>query len=315
MKVLVCPVSGGSFVHQIASNQHLANMGYRPDVCLCSSGGNVAVHVAEGARWDPYMMSRLASRIDSSFLLKTHSTNTMFRYMGVMLKGTLYDSGDGAKDFFCSYIDCIKEKTEIWVGVYNKTLEKPENLCNKVPTNFRVRDEPSEECKDFYMYCQASASIPLIVPAVNINGYEYQDGGVSSASPLNQFADQLISKKCPVQITYITPIDPHHTQEKAGSSMLHSLMGTIDDMIRASIKNDETTAITIIKARLGKVKKREGKGVPRDLIEELHSSGKDYLLVLYPFIEKVVDITDMKGSDIPEVISQCYTLVRYKVYY
>lgn len=42
MKIYILPISGGGFVVQLAIIQHLCELKYVPDLCLASSGENVA---------------------------------------------------------------------------------------------------------------------------------------------------------------------------------------------------------------------------------------------------------------------------------
>lgn len=321
MKIFINPVSGGSFVHQIASMQLMTSLHKKkPDLCLCSSGGCVATHIAQASKWDPYSMSRLATRLSPSLILKPYSKYSLVNIISSYLNGCVYSTGDTVEELFVDLFVDKKFFTETWIGVYNKTKRVHKSVCNREVSCIGKCNANNEmigdHVKKISMYSQASASIPVLVPPVRIEGDDYQDGGVSCASPLIDLYEQLVNIKSNIQVVYITPINPIEESDKPKQGMIGSLRNVTEDMIRSSIINDEILAMCLIKSRgRGKLFTQEGEGIPLDLLNQLDENNSEYILYLYPKDELSIDITTFTSADISESIIKCANMILYKIHY
>ena len=314
MKLFVCPVSGGSFVQQIASTQRLSKINYKPDVCMGSSGGNISIYIAEASSWKYFAMSRLASRLTPCFLLKKHSENTIINGIKSFFRGSFFANGNGSDLFFENCINHIETDTEIWTGVFNSTRNVSEVVCNIEHSRFKCPNSIISPKNKLHLYSQASASIPVIVSPVVIDGMSYQDGGVSSASPLINFSTQITTSEEPIQMIYVSPL-MNRKVDNEPDSMLGGVINTINSTIRCSITNDELLARSIMESRLPNYTEKSGRGIPLSLLKSLHKSNSEYFLLLKTSKEKSIDIESFTEDDVKNLIEECYDYTTYTILY
>lgn len=220
-------VSGGCFTSQIAllgelyrakkmmkGGKFTSSKDYAPDICLCSSGGNITAYVGLASDWEPIAMMRLARSFKPEMFIKSWFPDYMSflptAILGVF-NGSLYRPGYGSKYVFNKYFSPKTiQNTEIWTGTINMTLNKAEFFCNKSRSNAYIKqcffeadcdvygalplrymaDEPDMMCK-IAKVTMASASIPYLVKNQQVDNCMYADGGTMYASPTVPLAGEI----------------------------------------------------------------------------------------------------------------------------
>jgi hypothetical protein len=222
--VYVAPISGSCFPSQLAllsevyearkianGNRLSGRKSYMPDLCLGSSGGNITLYLGLAGNWNTEGICRCAKDIDPRCFTKPWVPEALKIIPNVLIgisKGSLYDSGYGAKSIFDKFFteESIID-VEIWTGTYNSEARCAQFFCNRSQSDSLINEVFFNE--EQYLYDSlplkfmngdisliskvsvASASIPMIVPTQKIQNNAYADGGVIFSSPISVFASEL----------------------------------------------------------------------------------------------------------------------------
>lgn len=120
------------------------------------------------------------------------------------------------------------------VGVYNKTLCRYET--------FKSTDE-----NDMKNAILASASVPVILPTVKIDSYDYEDGGMRHMLPIleiENWVSKTEGKKC-VDVLMCFPINNYDiflkmSVPETGYAIIDNAMRTMSDVMLQTMENDLT---------------------------------------------------------------------------
>lgn len=337
MRVVCLPVSGGAFVSQLAAVSRLCEVGFTPDVCYSSSGGNVTAYIAATADWKWAKTELLASELNSSMLVQPWSKMSLLSPIIGYFKGDLYSNGGGVLSLIKKYgQEDILRKYEIWTGTYDVQKRRARFFCNLSVEQAKFKMEtPLGTMDPYYMNgniemiskaCIASASIPAIVPGQIIDNEEYADGGICSASPLT-FAVLTIRKKIaslPVEerklhLWYIN-CDNLESSDRNGFryNLIDTLGQTVSDLTRMQAVTDrnlchfllETMSPTPLKTASGDFNSMSVK-----MLTGLLENIKYAMVEVYP--ESVVSINMVKfdGSDVKNGISKSQGILKYRLWY
>lgn len=214
-------MSGGAFPHQLGLIQLLAEEGYRPDVTLASSGGNVAAYAASAADWRSEGIERVASGLGSCFFVRPWVPPPFPGVLVGYFEGSVYDSGRGACGFLREYFTpSTITRHEIWTGTYNRATGRAAFFCNRareqclldlssLDTSLLHCAPPVYLGGDIDLVAavsHASASIPTLVPPQMIHGEPHIDGGTQWASPLKPL-QEAVGAFHPLHLTYVNCLD------------------------------------------------------------------------------------------------------------
>ena len=321
------PVSGGGFVVQLAALQLLSGIGFVPDVTLGSSGGNVAAYVGAAANWRWASIERIARELSNHLFVQSWNSFRIISYLMGYYKGELYNSGDGVEEFLKRHFaeDTIKHY-ELWTGTYNQQRQRACLFSNrskgKTLLNPDIIDIEMAQCLppvytngDFTIIAKASlasASIPALVPAQEIFGENYVDGGVSSASPLTVMKEPIIHymKQTgePLHIVYINSDNLSTPGDIAINTALDRTKQAIDALIRSHGVIDRQIGYDIIRCHdpNSEIHKDEFPCTPENLQrlgaiwDNLHCS----MLEVYPEQGIEVDITNFNGDDVLDKLAE-----------
>lgn len=222
--IIVSPISGGYFPHQLSALMWISDAHQKPELVLASSGGNVASYFVQGAQWSSDKITEYASAFSSKSLVDSWFPDYLsFIPSGVagIMHGSLYRIGRNFQPFFDAvYRDKAKlTSTEIWTGTVNFSRNCIELFCNKQAKNSFLDPGSlvfSEYNKARITYvgqnaklladiCFASAAVPTIFPQVVINKEFYVDGGTGVSSPLTPLYSTLENKyKNDLHIIYLS---------------------------------------------------------------------------------------------------------------
>jgi hypothetical protein len=327
MYVMTLPISGGGFVVQLAIIQHLCEAEMIPDLCLASSGGNVAAYIASGADWKWNHIERIARELSKDFFAKPWSSFSSLSGMIGYFKGDAYNKGTGISTFLKDVFtkDSIT-KYEIWTGMYNKTKQKARLVCNKSEKDSIIKfssldDELTQSMNPIYadgdidligLSSVASASIPAFVPAQKILGELYLDGGLASSSPLvlikGPLVDYCNKNNLPIHIIYINSIDLSCSGNKDGNNVIDSCRQAANNLIKSQTVLDRLAAYDILKYQNGTINKEEFdcNVDTLNIVKEKQKTCKSSLLEIFPSEKISIDIVRFSGDEVIEAMKEAY---------
>jgi hypothetical protein len=313
MNILACPFSGSSFIHQVGFVYNLANLDYKPDLMLGTSGGNVTNYIAAAADWEPNSILRLFKLVNSSLFIKKWPT-----IFHAYFKGSMYDRPSYMDDFFDTIFN--KEsisKYELWTGTYNISSNRSQLFCNKEESKalFSNKIDTKKigcevpiylngDIKRISLISEASAAIPTVVPPVEIDKQLYVDGGVSSASPLTIMSDELIKISKNFHITYVSGFDVEENGEeidKLYSSIISVVKFSVSGLSNSVYYRDRSRGIDLLKETENKeVYHKAGPCDPEMMktIERLKKDANCSFIEYYPDTDENVDLLnfDLRNS-------------------
>jgi predicted acylesterase/phospholipase RssA len=220
LRVYVLPVSGGSFVSQLAflievyKAKTILKEEYNkicPDLVLASSGGNISAYVSLSGGWTEAGILRIAHKIERDMFIMSwwpESLDFLPSSAIGIFKESLYRQGYGIRKLYNNNLNNKKvQSTEIWTGTYNKTKSKAQFFCNKKEGTTLINGDRFEKDR-ILVNCEqliytngdlnlladitiASASIPVLVKNQPIRNCIYSDGGTAYSSPLSIFIPEL----------------------------------------------------------------------------------------------------------------------------
>lgn len=321
--IFIVPVSGGSFPFQLSTYCRLVESDIFPDVCLTSSGGNAATYLILAADWNKINLLRIVKTLNSSMFLNSWAPTPVLGFSVGFFKGSAYSQGKGLDDFFRSYLveESIKS-LEIWTEAYNDTSKKSQVFCNKTQSSSLLRkkyvDCYSTQCLNpIYLngdiskiakVSLASASIPTMVPPVEIDGEYYIDGGVHSASPLN------IMKNCikaldNFHITHVVGSDINVGCKDYNQNIVETGITALDCLIKGFIKLDRTVALDLIRKTNVIPNQITFKGDKKslDIIKFVKTKLNNSLLEVYPHYSlERLNLSSFEGQEIADKIQEGY---------
>jgi len=324
MKVIVAPISGGCFPHQLDFLWLLMLLGYNPDLCLGCSGGNVALFLALAAGWCPHGLKRVARSLHSRFFVESwfpSSLDFVPSLAAGFFAGAAYKKSGHAIKLFNTYFtpaDIIEK--EIWVGAINERSGSIRLFCNRSyedaiikGKHYDLRMFKSEPLKyldgNVEQICQASvasSSIPLIIDPQRIDGKEYVDGGTKFASPLSPFQEELTHlaiKHGGIHIVYINGYNVEMDLKDKPISIIDRGRNATSLIARGFVLHDRTVAYTIIR-NAGEVMFADVRSQALQQVYIRLSCCKSSLLEMYPLDDSSIDYTNFNGDDVINMMEE-----------
>lgn len=327
MNIFVLPVSGGGFVTQLAILQHLCESNIHPNITLASSGGNVAAYIAEAAQWKWAAIERIARKLSQDLFVSSWSNIAFMSTIIGYFQGNIFNKGTGVHNFLNEHFtEQTIRNDEIWTGTYNKNKKQARLFCNK----FREESMLDISCIDHDLsqsmevvfadgkidliakYGSASASIPAIVPSVNILEEEYVDGGVASASPLAIMQEPILKyieeHDAPMHIIYINSVDLSTHPKKETHNVLDTVKEATSNMVRSSTVSDRLAAYKLLRYHSGIMYKEEFLCTYDNIerVKLLYNTVKYSMLEIYPKGIFSINITKFNGEDVAQAMHKAY---------
>lgn len=329
MLIYILPVSGGGFVSQLAALQHLGEASMLPDICLASSGGNVATYVAMGAQWEWPGIERVARNLNSNMFVSPWSGIGPIATMGAFFGGSMYNTGIGVLSFLESiYTTSTIQEQEVWTGTYMPDKRRSRLFCNRPygatildPNTFDLEMTQSivpilagGDIPLISIYGLASASIPAVVPPQTIGEDKYIDGGVGAASPLTVVRDSLLSVTDGgnnLHMVYINSIDlgclPGNDPTTGSSqNILGRWRTATSDMVRSQTTIDRQMAYSMLPSKDRQYLELPCNQESLSWIRKVRESSRTSLLEVYPKDPEDLSITSFDGDKVVELIRSNY---------
>jgi predicted acylesterase/phospholipase RssA len=393
MKIIVCPISGGGFPIQLAILSSLCDIGYKPNLALASSGGNVATYVTVASQWSSQHIKRLIKSLNSDFFIKSWTDNTVLSFIPSWAIGFFKDSffnySQNGINFFQEHLTPkLVQDIEIWTGTVECSQKRAQLFCNReakksciscmgiIATNKggvtkddiddKNKSWDSTTIKDNYGIIQnttdikdgskdiktshvdtklygclepiylngdlkliaqaalASASIPTMVPAQNINGKLYSDGGVTHASPLTIMKDAINNLEelynPGLHITYINSFDLEKSDPVSPNYMtsVHNGKITMFEMVQNFCVQDRISGIDLIRhpdikmySKIGEIKEC------KDLlfIEQQRIKTRRSMIEYYPKDNTAIDLKCFKSCDVDKLYEITRKGFKYRLWW
>lgn len=231
LEVYTASISGGGFPAQIqqilfytqekqtAFNDKTEQISdwYMPDLCMGTSGGNVALYIALSGNFTEGGIKRVISKLSPEMFSQTWWPEPMSfipTWVLGVFEGAAYRPGFGAKGLLAAFNNFENiQDIEMWNTAYNKTQKKTGIFCNKGSSEtfissftyspFEFKTLPLKyldgDITAISKTVIASASVPFLFKPVVIDNEEYIDGGVTYPSPLTPLQEEIY--KCIKGIT------------------------------------------------------------------------------------------------------------------
>ena len=334
MYIFILPISGGRFVSQLAGLQYLCESNIKPDITLASSGGNVAAFIASAANWKWAGIERIARDLTNDLFSLPWSNISIISNIICWFQASKCNEGRNITGYLNKYF--TKEtimNDEIWTGTYNKDQKRTCLFCNKKTSILDVSHIDYDLAQSTLpifahgdinligKYSTASASIPSLVPPQKIIGSLYEDGGVSSSSPLTVMSEPILNyvttNKTSMHLIYINSINLSNHNQKSINNMADNLKETASNLVRSSVVNDRLAGYNLLKYFNTDINYKEF-DCNYDNIEKIKlvQSIINYsFLEIYPEITYEINIINFNGDDIINEIHKSYKNLKCRFWF
>lgn len=325
-RIYVLPLSGPAFAVQVGFLELLAKCKLKPTHTMANSGGNISAYIAMAGDWNREKIHEIAGQLESKLLMKPWNDGSVFNIPSMVYgfnRGSEYNLNPAAHKFFKKlFKHKLPTETEIWTGVYNKSIGQMELHINKSTTldmsefspgdygiskEITVTSDPSN-LADVVI---AAAGVPMIIPSINICGNKCCDGGLSYASPLTPLCP-VLSNYAELHITYINCCNtyvPVPYEKATGKETLEdNLAYSFHTMTRYSIINDIRHGHNLL-GRKAKLEWRYDRVDAQKLleIEALRNGYKRTFLELYPKNSNELNLCNFTGHEVQRLANYAYT--------
>ncbi len=337
MEILVAPVSGGRFVNQLAGFYELSKYNYKPDISLGASGGVVATSLYMSASYDTKNLERVSRLCDSSIFVRSWSPpylDFIPSYAIGVFQGSLYRHSTSYKERLKEIITPgILKDNELWILVFNNSTSCADLYCTTSFERAKLQNNSTEQRLtrasnlkylngNIDKYCLvsiASASIPALVPAVEIDGQYCCDGGNLYASPFipmrEQLAEQLKGQEfhiiynngCNIdQATFIPDLNQ--------KTIIDTTREATTTVIRSHIIHDRYACYSFLKSMYPEAHLEYEEPTLNEYFEK-RKSCLCSLLEIYPCKDKNLQIIDFSGNDTCDAMLTQTQHLRYRMWY
>ena len=335
------PISGGGFPVQLAllskiydaiklNKINFTGNDYTPQFLLAASGGNIAAYLGLAGDWSYEGICRVSENINSEMFVKSWLPKDLSfipTWALSVFTGTIYRSGDSAIELLKMAFPGQKIKdVEILTLAFNSSEYIPQIFSNKSKEESLVPELTNIDKLLFNMteikylngnieeiskVCMASAAIPILTQSQNIDGCKFDDGGLSSASPLSVLPTEMYNiiqesgKK--MHLFYYSSYDLDDNDESKFTQYGGGAQKALSCMIHSRALQDRAVAIQLLE----KIISREsiGENFVNTTTEVLASKmaefeDQDYVLFLYPKGNPHIKITKFDKDDIINLINE-----------
>ncbi|MGL4501881.1 MAG: patatin-like phospholipase family protein, partial [Planktothrix sp.] len=325
------PVSGGYFPAQVAAMQIVYSTGYRPKIIGGSSGGNVANYITVLADFDPEKMETVMESMSAKLFATKWFPSPMPSEMYGFFIGSFFNVGNGGYEFISKFVNSSSiQRYEIWTGTYNTDHSKAQFFCNKSRATSLIDDsdmnleilqsmEPeycNGDLRKIAKVITASASIPGIVPAQDIDGNKYEDGGLYYASPGAMLTEALKQRDQLQHIIYINSFDVQgNDHSKPKHNVLKNTILAASILIKSSLVLDRLVCYKTLFPEKPEVEVFEFTKKTFLTYMKRRKNWKVSMLEVYPRKIFEVDITTFVGTDAVQLAREARSYLSARVWY
>jgi predicted acylesterase/phospholipase RssA len=305
MNILICTVSGGNFISQIACLYQLLKAGHSPDVCMGSSGGSVAITSLLYSQGNFDRLRMFVEMMDCTIFLENWLP--FFPYWSIgPFQGSAYKHSTKLLEIGKSIITPgLILKHETWVLTYNQSLRKPHLFVNKEINRLKLKPNNnnvyaltvSDTVEKYIKSILASCSIPAVLPPLEIDEEMHVDGGAYAATPLSLFTSE-IKKNKKIHLFYVMGNDINEKNKFKENEKLTIIDTTVtcsDALFRNSILRDKLLCFDVLE-HYGKTVKLDNVKSLKEAIEESEKYTAT-LIILYPKKKSQVDLRSFSKKE------------------
>jgi len=302
MIVFVLPVSGGYMPAQLALLTNVLSIDIKPDKIYSSSGGNISACIAIACDFNAKKIKPFLQEMSDSVQIKqnAYSRLKMIIQMFSFSENKPLYSIYGMDSFFNKHITSERlNQVELYTGTYNRLSGKSIIFCNK-PTNVSEHYNAS----DSYCIAQASATIPMFLEDVLIDGEPYIDGGIQMSSPAIDLLPHIAQEN--EHIWYILGSNVHHNDIKIWpSSTINETLALFSAMTTGYIRLETTFLINRFKSMYENYKYILYEKATLDTLKDVKNKSiysTASLVIIYPFFNRNTSLYDISYKNIVELI-------------
>lgn len=327
MEICLSPVSGGHMPYQLSILEELGGYGYDCKMLLGASGGNMANYIVHAADFNPQKTRELAGYLNPRmFCSEWFPMLPLFSFIcGYSEMGALYKHGLDNTGYFKYAFDGRNVwDRELWTAAYDIGEQKTQLFCNlseetSMLGKFVLNEDIYQVCPNIYSEgdfrmlsktVMASASIPGIVPPQKIGFSRYQDGGLTSATPMTLMRP-LFENEEEIHLTYVgcEDLNAKDRYENVGNKSKGGLTEAREIVLRNIVANDRRTCYELVTKNAKPCSCGTHNVVHNETfylnsatwkhVEDVKRIYKRSLIEIYPEGDlNGIDIADFKSSDI-----------------
>lgn len=335
-RIMVLPVSGGSFPAQIAMVRQLLLSGiHKYDILLGTSGGNVVGYLTIAMGFDPHRLYDSYKLFNGNMFVTPWSDIIPTSVIGYF-NGSNYKASDKGLDMFIQlFRDNNIKSVEMWSSTMERKTGRAQLWCNMGKSEASIKEldlSVHSNCKTLRYIegdnellakvCLASASIPSMVEPQLLQGELHQDGGTVFSSPLSPLAQTILNMNVgkPVHMDYISCCDTEMDNVNNGGNIIKSSEATFRQLMASHRVSDRAVATRMAYRNVPGYKTVVSTGVGSiQRLREIERERADptvvfSLLELYPTELLEVNIIHMKDEDVKNMIDACTANYRYRLW-
>jgi hypothetical protein len=280
-----------------------------PTAVLAASGGNIAAYIGLMSDWE---RARIYSSIDflNSDLFLKPWYDALPSWLFLPWAQSVYREGYGFERVYLSvfpksYLGS-RQAAEVWTGTYHRTSGQQRLFVNRESAEdceIRVDEFCGSDARAIQLGANvapvyagsdrvtlaratlASASIPWLVPRVEIHGEEYSDGGGSFASPMSCMSGAVYGASAggtrTLRMVYMSPLTLSEPRDAKDT-----IVGEIRNLLHSNYVCDLRIFQSVI-VRLGAPEEPESffdlsPSRLADVIHTVESTTDHYAMALFP---------------------------------
>lgn len=296
-----------------------------------TSGGNVACQLLNASKYNLKTFDKLIRLIQGHLVAKEWNEALKFipGPVWAAVKGSAFQpSLDGVKLLEDVYIDKDPEYTEMWMTTMDITKHKVQLWCNRSRSQFdfstfdhtEVRClRPKYLCGDIAktaLVSIASASLPLFVSGIEIDGHHHRDGGIAYSSPLTPMRDVIVASFPNYHIDYISSYDIEDSGNRDYTNIASDGASTLQDLLQSLNYSDRKVGLDLLRDGVGNPIHQEGVCTIEALkhIESLRNTYNKSILEIYPRKSGLIDIVNIDNKEVIKHVKRSEKYANYRLW-
>ncbi len=296
-----------------------------------TSGGNVACQLLNASKYDLKVLDKLIRLIEGHLVAKEWNDALSFIPGAVWagIKGSAFQpSLDGVKLLENVYKDKDPDYTEMWMTTMDITKHKVQLWCNRSKSqfDFSTFDHKEVRClRPKYLHGDvakmalvsiASASLPLFVSGIEIDGHHHRDGGIAFSSPLTPMRDVIVASFPSYHIDYISSYDIEDSGNRDYTNIASDGASTLQDLLQSLNYSDRKAGLDLL--RDGNLNPIHEEGVctvtSLQHIESVRKTYKRSILELYPRKTGLIDIVNIDNNEVLHHVKKSEKYANYRLW-
>lgn len=318
---------------QLSMMRDIYESGYKHDVYFATSGGAVSTFALVAGMFTPTGIDRVVQTLDERYIFKNWSYFPLIPpWLAGYTKGSVFNLSPYLLDNLSTFITpSMARNVEMWIGTASISTGNGMIFCSKsdgetiitpkINDNHHTKYEVQYLDGDINNLIKAvisSATIPMLIPASEINGKYYVDGGLRAASPLSFLASSIDDSKS-LHIDYLSPGDntkPVYDDKSNNSNITERMIKTLQETTRTMSIIDNQHAIRLITGNSTTEPDLSGNCSRDELVHILTGRSSYYksCLILCPEGNPEVGLLDLTSAKVRKLIDKTSHNYNYRLW-